>query len=427
MPNFDARIRIDYASIEGLLLDCRHADLADDGSLWTNRAPPKRPTANGTHTGANNSATLVDSAQNWRTDELVGRIAYNVTDGSLGTVTGNTENQVSATLTGGVDNDWDTDDVYKIADPRFGNPYQDVVLERPTVSTVGGFKQADFTRANNEHFKIPLDDDIPAGSWFAAFEYLVKATAGNDQPVLWFPNFSVWRRDAAGNFKYMHGAASVAGVGDMTAGTWLFWWTAAATAELYRNGVTALAGAASAQGIDAADPAGRIGNAPAGPACDIILRTMQVWNRRPSPREVDFAFKTLSPEFEYDQIDHADMGRVAWTDDTGPTAQDISRINPTLYAPHRYIRAQFPTGGQRLVQISASVDGVVLPDAALGAPPNLFDIVCLEYPVGHPAVYQDAGWSSVFDVMIRDEGHYTFAVVRDDGGTVVLHLDAEEV
>jgi hypothetical protein len=53
---------------------------------------------------------------------------------------------------------------------------------------------------------------------------------------------------------------------------------------------------------------------------------------------------------------------------------------------------------------------------------------CEEYPSpGHPAVYQTAGWSSVWDVLIGTAGHYTFVVHRAGSGSQVLHLDMTAV
>jgi hypothetical protein len=431
VPNFEAKIRTGYKDVEGIVLDCYHSDLAADGSLWTNRAPAARVLRSGTHDGANNSATLVDTTAYWRANALVGLIAYNITDGSMGLVTANSSNAVTAALAGGGDNDWDTGDTYALVTPRFGNPYQDVVARRPAVTTPAGYTQATFDRTNSEFMNIPLAYDIIAGSWTAAFEYLTVAASGaNNHPILVFPNWSIWRQNAAGNYKYRHGAVDVNGVGDMAAGAWVLGWTAAATAALYRNGSSVLAGSASNQEIAAADPAGYIAadTGAGGNFCDIILRAMAIWRRRMSPLEIDFVFRTISPEFDYAVQDRAAMSDPpgTWTDDTGATAQEVSRINPTTYAQHRFYMAQFPAGTQRRIQISASIDGLVVPDAELGAPPKLFEMKCIEHAsAGHPAVYQDAGWSAIWDVEINTEGHYTFAVYREGSGTVVLHLDAE--
>jgi len=68
----------------------------------------------GTHTGSNNAAVLTDSTKGWIVDELVGLTVYNVTDGSNAVITANTANTITATLAGGTDNDWDTNDVYAV-------------------------------------------------------------------------------------------------------------------------------------------------------------------------------------------------------------------------------------------------------------------------------------------------------------------------
>jgi hypothetical protein len=366
---------------------------------------------------------LTDSSANWLDDSLVGRIVYNLTDGSQAVIVGNTANQISGTLAGGAGNDWDTSDSYRVATPRFGNPYQDVVAQRPAV-TVGVYNQANFSRASLSNFRIPLIDPVSSSYWTFAFEYLTKAaSAANNHPVIYFPNLSVWRQNAAGNYKYRHGVADVNGVGDMTSGTWLF---SLLSGELFRNGVLSLAGGSSSQAIAAADPAGYIGTDGAGNYCDIILRSMQIWNRRVSALEIDFAFQSLSCQFEYNQHARGDVSVGTWTDDTGATSQEVPRNNYTVYAPQRFHRGNFPTGGMARIQIAASVDGIVRPDSELGG--LLFDMHCEEHAsAGHPAVYQDAGWSSVWDVLIDTEGHYTFVVHRAGSGSQVLHLDMEAV
>jgi len=69
---------------------------------------------NSAHDGTNNSATLDDSTQAWTVNGLVGKYVYNLTDGSSAAITANTATQVTATLSGGTDNDWDTGDAYVI-------------------------------------------------------------------------------------------------------------------------------------------------------------------------------------------------------------------------------------------------------------------------------------------------------------------------
>jgi hypothetical protein len=69
----------------------------------------------GTHTGANNASVLTDSSKAWGTNALAGLTITNTTDGSTATITANTEQTVTGTLSGGTDNDWDTSDAYTIA------------------------------------------------------------------------------------------------------------------------------------------------------------------------------------------------------------------------------------------------------------------------------------------------------------------------
>ncbi|GAI22002.1 unnamed protein product, partial [marine sediment metagenome] len=68
----------------------------------------------GKHDGGNGASSLTDSGESWTTDEWVDFKVYNITDGSSGVITANTGTTVTATLSGGVDNDWDTDDEYEI-------------------------------------------------------------------------------------------------------------------------------------------------------------------------------------------------------------------------------------------------------------------------------------------------------------------------
>lgn len=68
----------------------------------------------GTHDGG--SETLTDASQNWTADELIGLVIYNTTDGSHGTITDNDAHTITvASLSGGSDNSWDTNDAYTIA------------------------------------------------------------------------------------------------------------------------------------------------------------------------------------------------------------------------------------------------------------------------------------------------------------------------
>jgi hypothetical protein len=79
------------------------------------RAELTRDSFAGAHDGADNAAALTDSDASFGTNDLVGLTINNTTDGSSGTITANTPTTVTATLSGGTDNDWDIGDAYTIA------------------------------------------------------------------------------------------------------------------------------------------------------------------------------------------------------------------------------------------------------------------------------------------------------------------------
>lgn len=60
------------------------------------------------------AAFLTDSSASWTINEWVGFRVVNVTDGSSGVITANTATTITATLSGGVGNNWDSGDVYNI-------------------------------------------------------------------------------------------------------------------------------------------------------------------------------------------------------------------------------------------------------------------------------------------------------------------------
>jgi len=68
----------------------------------------------GSHTGANDAATLTDSTKSWAVDSLIGLRIVNDTDGSSGYITDNDATTVTTSLSGGTDDDFDTGDSYHI-------------------------------------------------------------------------------------------------------------------------------------------------------------------------------------------------------------------------------------------------------------------------------------------------------------------------
>jgi len=71
--------------------------------------------ATGTHTAAAHATIMTDANAHFIVNELVGLTIENVTDGSFGVITANTETTVTvAALAGGTLNQWSTNDVYSI-------------------------------------------------------------------------------------------------------------------------------------------------------------------------------------------------------------------------------------------------------------------------------------------------------------------------
>ena len=81
----------------------------------------------GTHTAADSSTVMTDSAASFPVDALIGATINNTTDGSSGVITDNNATTVTvASLSGGSDNSWDdaTNDAYTITDiPTTGESY----------------------------------------------------------------------------------------------------------------------------------------------------------------------------------------------------------------------------------------------------------------------------------------------------------------
>ena len=68
----------------------------------------------GIHTGAVHATIMTDANAHFRDSSLIGLTINNVTDGSTGVITANTETTATAILVGGVANQWATNDIYTI-------------------------------------------------------------------------------------------------------------------------------------------------------------------------------------------------------------------------------------------------------------------------------------------------------------------------
>ena len=90
----------------------RYASAEDFVSFWCTESRISR-----VHTGANNASVLTDSMAHFRNlgvEAGAGMIVYNLTDGSQGIITAVDDISITATLAGGLENDWDANDVYLV-------------------------------------------------------------------------------------------------------------------------------------------------------------------------------------------------------------------------------------------------------------------------------------------------------------------------
>jgi hypothetical protein len=98
-----------------LTIKARYNVAATQGIRVHVRTSPTNSAA-GTHTAVNHLTIMTDAVAHFIANELVGLTIVNVTDGSSGVVTANTETTVTvAALAGGTLNQWTTGDAYTIA------------------------------------------------------------------------------------------------------------------------------------------------------------------------------------------------------------------------------------------------------------------------------------------------------------------------
>ena len=128
-------------------------------SYWAEIDPQRD--MSGTHNGSSGQTTVMsDSTADFVVDSLIGKILYNDTDGSKGTVTSNTATTItcSAGLSGGTDNDWDASDAYTINAYIADQASTSFVLEhRAQVGNVSHIMVEDVF-ADEIHPKSPTSD-----------------------------------------------------------------------------------------------------------------------------------------------------------------------------------------------------------------------------------------------------------------------------
>ena len=106
----------------------------------------------GSHITTDNSAVLIVTGTPWVTNEWAGFTVKNVTDNSSAVIISNTTSQITATLIGGTDADWDIGDVWQIV-VTLATP--DVIHYEPEAVIVAAQYDFDYTVVDD------TDGDIP--------------------------------------------------------------------------------------------------------------------------------------------------------------------------------------------------------------------------------------------------------------------------
>jgi len=137
-------------------------------STWGINAPD---VANGTHDGGDGSAVLIDSGASWTVNALVGRYVFNDTDGSYGLITANTATQITATLSGGTENDWDDGDGYSLDATCLTLTQGDSATypnERKAALTIHSNPDLSAGEAPSTGYGILFDNPAGVGNWNGA-------------------------------------------------------------------------------------------------------------------------------------------------------------------------------------------------------------------------------------------------------------------
>lgn len=149
----------------------------------------KAGSAVGADDTSTNAAFMTDSGEAFTVNEFVGWTIYNITDGSSGIITANAATTVTATLSGGTDNDWDTADKYVIG-------YKLGQVSIPTGTAIGDVIYCDIANVPNiagtgsttvgaNYYKNRGPAEIFAGEQLAVFSTVLGVgSAGTCQPYV---------------------------------------------------------------------------------------------------------------------------------------------------------------------------------------------------------------------------------------------------
>jgi hypothetical protein len=313
---------------------------------------------------------------------------------------------------------------------RFDSPVQSVLARQPELYVSGPLRGIKCTRTS-QHFlsgAIPSNlSEIVRGVTFA-FRFIPGANLTNQQSIFGSSLSTLRSRGSTGNGEFAIGATTAAYAGALVSGTYLVTGTSTNITWSRENTSSGTAaGAATQQFVPGSYYLGRDS---AGNYLDGTILSMHAWARALSPLEKDFIWKTIYDDGSSGVTTnvYASVTQELQTDITGlNNSQQIDRLRPQLVAPHYFKKASWNNISDTYarVQIAASEDGMVKPDSELIG--DDFYLTWVEVPGTGPAplVFQDAGWSSVFDCRLSVEGHYCARIARNNGGAVFVHFDVE--
>jgi len=374
MPNFTAATRLSYRDIDGLIVSCTRADIEEDPTnpgfvkRWRNRAPglPSLPSP-----------------------------------------------RVPA-------------DIVTYAGGRFGDFVQLNQALQPELAIVLGQRKVRFNRTDSTFLSsvIPVDfpDATNVSGAAVAFQFAQGANVADIQTVYDDQQSMKVTRRQAGVRRFKIGATSSVGASDLASGRWLATSDGVAVSAARDRTLdpTTQVGAST---FSIAPGVAYLGRSTTGDYLDGDLDSFHVWARTLSPLEQDFVWATVDEDNASFSVNpYAAAAANRWTDVTGdPSLSQINRLRSDVNQLYKLVTVDGVASMR--VQIAAAEEGHVKPDANLIG--NTFSLRWLEKPGVVPLVLQSVGWSSVFDCVIKIPGHYTAQVFREDGGSVLLHFDAE--
>lgn len=386
MPDFTVQVRTSYKDVAGLVLSCTRAGIVEDPRnpgyvlSWTNEAPglPSQPFIR--------------------------------------------QPPAATTYSGG----------------RFSDPRNTDFATQPELAlTGGGDLRVLFDRSRSTYLATAAAGAAfpSATSYFGiGYQFEQGADTSNDQTIMSVGTGSpgeleVYRRNGSGNADIQHGGSATTVAGDHPSGTFLYTGEDGGTSTWTEDGAAFGTGSATADQLPTASVL-RLGCDPAvANFLDGYLDSFHVWCEELSPLTQDFIWQTLNEDgTAYNSDTRATMSTPVWTDTTADSAvaAEYDRLRAQVGAPFRFALASLPASPSlHIIQIAASINGVIQPDPSASPGDELFEVDVIEAPV-IPAVTRESGWSSVIEVQLKSEGHYCFAVIRrSTGGVVYLHFDVE--